>query len=300
MRVMWDAEDNFEEEKKKRESLKKKADYNEALQSQRSPLGLAMGAMENSFMLHEGGIDVFRNEPDHGHSRGTTIRLGQGKEAATPTPRKGLLIRGETGMLLMSPTEGDKFHSSGLRQVDLERESVVAQWKFEKDGTAINMRDVTSDTKGAQLEADRFTFMGLDDNRLCRWDMRDKHGIVQNLTDSSKKPALTWDEGHQFSRGTNFSCFQTTGTGCVAVGSADGKIRLYSTTSMKQAKTSFPGAGAPITHIDVTFDGKWVLATTDRSLILLNTMWRDEKGHEKCAFTGREAAPTWLHPASSS
>lgn len=297
--VMWDAGESFDEEQKKKEAQSALdtpgKDYDEALQAKRGPLGLAMGALENSFLLHESGIDVFRNEQNHVQSRGTTISL---KGNTTHTPRKGLLIRGETGMLLMSPSQTDSKHSSGLRQVDLEQEKVVAEWKFAKDGTAISMCDVTGDSKGAQLDPDRFTFLGLDDNRLCRWDMRDKNGMVQQLASTMNSPALTWDEGHQFSRGTNFTCFATTGEGCIAVGSRDGKVRLYSTTSMRQAKTSFPGFGVPITHIDVSFDGKWIVATTDKFLFVLNTMWKDAKGAEKSAFTNRAggnvAAPRLL------
>lgn len=61
-------------------------------------------------------------------------------------------------------------------------------------------------------------------------------------------PTLNWSEGHQFSRGTNFNCMATTGDGFVAVGSVDGKVRLYGTTSMRQAKTAFPGLGSPVTR----------------------------------------------------
>ena len=37
----------------------------------------------------------------------------------------------------------------------------------------------------------------------------------------------------QFSRGTNFNCFATAGDGSIVVGSKDGKVRLYGTTSMR-------------------------------------------------------------------
>ena len=76
----------------------------------------------------------------------------------------------------------------------------------------------------------------------------------------------------------------TTGTGEIAVGGRDGKVRLYNDRSMKQAKTSFPGLGQPITSIDVTHDGKWVLATTDTYLLLLHTCVRDAKVR-RCRLT---------------
>ena len=57
----------------------------------------------------------------------------------------------------------------------------------------------------------------------------------------------------------------------------DGKIRLYSSKSLTRANTSIPGLGSPITAIDVTYDGKWVLATTDKYLMLVRTSYEDDK-----------------------
>ena len=134
------------------------------------------------------------------------------------------------------------------------------------------MLDIHNDSKSAQLDTTQ-TFLGLDSNRLCRWDMRVKDARVQDLT--SPSPVLGYNDGHDFSRGTNFTCMATTGDGCVAVGSDDGKIRLYTDKGLRQAKTAFPGLGMPITAIDVTYDGSWVLATTDAYVVLLSTMARD-------------------------
>lgn len=111
--------------------------------------------------------------------------------------------------------------------------------------------------------------------------------MVQNMTSAIESPVLNWTQGHQFARGTNFQCFATTGDGSVVVGSLDGKIRLYSKSSMRMAKTAFPGLGSPITHVDVTFDGKWILGTTDTYLILICTIFKDKDGKEKTGFSGR-------------
>ncbi|KAI4336973.1 hypothetical protein L6164_015438 [Bauhinia variegata] len=56
---------------------------------------------------------------------------------------------------------------------------------------------------------------------------------------------------------------------------------------MRQAKTAFPGLGSPITHVDVTFDGKWILGTTDSYLILMCTLFIDEDGKTKTGLSGR-------------
>ncbi|XP_054787294.1 protein CYPRO4 [Prosopis cineraria] len=252
---------------------------------------LTLGALDNSFLVNDMGVQVYRNF-NHGiHGKGVSVKFDGGKllgssSSGKSAAKKALLMRAETNMLLMSPMKEGKPHSSGLHQLDLETGKVVTEWKFEKDGADITMRDITNDTKGSQLDPSESTFLGLDDNRLCQWDMRDRKGMVQSIA-AANSPVLHWNQGHQFSRGTNFQCFATTGDGSIVVGSLDGKIRLYSKTSMRQAKTAFPGLGAPITHVDVTYDGKWVLGTTDTYLVLICTLFTDKDGKTKTGFTGR-------------
>ncbi|KAE8674749.1 Protein CYPRO4 [Hibiscus syriacus] len=252
---------------------------------------LALGALDNSFLVGDSGIQVVKNFAYGVHGKGVYVNFARGNQQSASklvhsTPKKALLMKAETNMLLMSPMTEGKPHTTGLHQLDIETGKIVTEWKFGKDGTDITMRDITNDSKGAQLDPSGATFLGLDDNRLCRWDMRDRNGIVQNLATSST-PVLNWAQGHQFSRGTNFQCFATTGDGSIVVGSLDGKIRLYSINSMRQAKTAFPGLGSPITHVDVTFDGKWILGTTDTYLILICTLFTDKDGKTKTGFSGR-------------
>ncbi|KAF3636531.1 protein CYPRO4 [Capsicum chacoense] len=248
---------------------------------------LALGALDNSFLVNDSGVQVVKNFSHGIHGKGVYVKFDEkDKWTGGSTPKKALLMRGETNMMLMSPFKEGTPRSTGLHQLDIETGKIVTEWKFEKDGTDITMKDITSDTKGSQLDPSESTFLGLDDNRLCQWDMRDKKGIVQTLANTSS-PVLNWTQGHQFSRGTNFQCFATTGDGSILVGSLDGKIRLYSKTSMRQAKTAFPGLGSPITHVDVTYDGKWILGTTDTYLILICTVFTDKDGKTKTGFTGR-------------
>jgi len=56
----------------------------------------------------------------------------------------------------------------------------------------------------------------------------------------------------------------------MALGSKDGAIRLYKDSNSKKAVNLYPGLGDPITSLDVTQDGKWLLATTDYYLLLLS------------------------------
>ncbi|CAN6544290.1 unnamed protein product [Malus baccata var. baccata] len=248
---------------------------------------LTLGALDNSYLVNENGVQFYRNF-NHGiHGKGVCAKFDTGGSSlGKSTPKKALLMRAETNMLLMSPFKEGKPQANGLQQLDIETGKIVTEWKFQKDGTDITMRDITNDTKGSQLDPSESTFLGLDDNRLCQWDMRDRAGMVQNIANANS-PVLHWTQGHQFSRGTNFQCFATTGDGSIVVGGLEGKIRLYSKTSMRQAKTAFPGLGSPITHIDVTYDGKWVLGTTDTYLVLICTLFTDKDGKTKTGFSGR-------------
>ena len=233
-------------------------------------LDMKMGALENSFLLRGDAVDVFRNRAGGAlENAGVRVKLRDGDEKRV-TPTKGFLADAERSMFLLSPDAGRR---EKLYQMDLERECVIAEWGCQKDGVDVPMSDVVADTKSSQTETGRHTFLGLDDNRLVRWDARVAGGVAQTLA----SPTLGYRDGHDFARGTKFRCMATTGDGCIAVGSEDGKIRLYGDSSMRQAKTSFPGLGSPITHIDVTYDGKWILATTSTCLVLLHTVIKDSK-----------------------
>lgn len=63
----------------------------------------------------------------------------------------------------------------------------------------------------------------------------------------------------------------------MVVGSEDGTIRLYSERTLTRASTSIPGLGSPVTSVDVTYDGKWVVATTRNYLMVLKTTFSDDK-----------------------
>lgn len=292
--TMWDKEDDDElwRTPVKRETNDLLEEFEEAA-SDGGIQSVALGALDNSFLVNESGVQVVKNFCHGIHGKGVFVKFDNGGKRIVGStsgeygysnlnPQKALLMRGETNMLLMTPTKEGKPHSNGVNQLDIETGKIVTEWKFEKDGTDITMMDITNDTKGSQLDPSESTFLGLDDNRLSQWDMRDRKGIVQ-----TNSPVLHWTKGHQFSRGTNFQCFATAGDGSIVVGSLDGKIRLYSTSSMRMAKTAFPGLGSPITHVDVTYDGKWILGTTDTYLILICTLFTDKDGKTKTGFSGR-------------
>ena len=76
----------------------------------------------------------------------------------------------------------------------------------------------------------------------------------------------------------------TSNFGGIAVGSSNGEIRLYKKVG-QNAKTLLPGFGGiynlniidPILSLDITSDGKWILATCPTYLVLKPTQFKGEK-----------------------
>ncbi len=78
-------------------------------------------------------------------------------------------------------------------------------------------------------------------------------------------------ENKQYTTKNKFSGVTTTGQGQLAVASQKGDIRLFDTVG-KIAKTALPAMGDPILGIDVTADGRWVVATCKPYLLLIDTL----------------------------
>ena len=68
----------------------------------------------------------------------------------------------------------------------------------------------------------------------------------------------------------------TTFNGGLAIGSLNGEIRLYKDVG-QNAKTLLPGLGDPIRGIDMSIDGKWIVATTQTYLLLIPTLCENGK-----------------------
>ena len=277
--------------------------------------GLRLGAGERSYLVREGGrIEALRNVAGGvrpmeggpvsfvltppagggGSGGGRSSRLRSSAAAAAAgagsssdldlTPGKMLLMRHETRLAALSASRPDR-----LLDADIETGKVVSEWSFQKDGVEVPMDDLANESRGAQLDG-RSTFLGLASNRLVKWDMRTREGMVNSSSPSSpsaSSPVVEWAGGKDYARGTRFSCLATAGDGSCVVGSADGQVRLFSDRSLSRAATSLPGLGAAVTSVDVTFDGRWALATTAKYLMVLKTSWLDSDGKVVSAFRQR-------------
>lgn len=304
-----------------------------------------VGGAERSYVVRGGEFDVMRNVEGGLEDTGLTFALtppggagGGGASSSaqrrggstTPSgalntpPGKAILANRETRVNMLTP--GD---SSKLLHGDIEYGKVVSEWRFAKDGAAVGQADIATESKSAQL-GDSSVFLGLDSNRLCKWDVRDRRGVVQTVESSvtpglgggrmrtrrgpiggggdgddeeaadgglfgaaASTPVVAYQGGKDYARGTNFTCMATSGDGYVVVGARDGRLRLYASSTLTQARTSIPGLGKPITAVDVTYDGRWILATTDDYLMVVKAAFGGKTGPdgeeepEKSAFVER-------------
>lgn len=234
------------------------------------------GALENTFCTSPGGVDVFRNRKGGLDDPGVHVDVRDIGTNQNVTPQQMLLAERESTAFYLTPSKNAERESKGserLGELNLEAGKVVKEWTASLNGVEVPVQEVASETKAAQTEHSR-TFKFLDENRLGTFDARTKEGVVQSTLEHLR--------GKTFSR-VGFTCMATTGEGQVAVGDRDGAVRLFADES-KSAKTKFPGFGAPITAIDVTYDGSWILATTDDCLMLFYARFTNDQGSELSGF----------------
>jgi hypothetical protein len=163
---------------------------------------------------------------------------------------KVMLHEQDTKMILKNPGDPHTLYS-----MDLERGKIVEEWKIHDDITVDHMAPENK-FAGTTLEP---TLVGASHNALFRIDPRVSG---TKMVESQFK---------QYVSKNKFSGVATTQTGKLAVASEKGDIRLFDSIG-KIAKTALPPLGDPIIGIDVTADGRYVVATTKTYLLLIDTL----------------------------
>lgn len=211
---------------------------------------------DRSFVVRGNKMGVFRTGVD-GAAFTTAIDFTDpSKDGKRFMPSNILLHEGDTSMLILDSQDDSK-----LMRMDLERGKIVDTWSgpVMKHNTVNNVHRAS---KYANL-TDTKEFVGLNKNALMRMDPRTREFVVQSK---------------RYAAGTRakLDCMATTGTGHLAVASENGDIRLYDQIG-KNAKTHLPGLGDRITGIDVSEDGNYILATTAKYLLVINSIVKGEK-----------------------
>jgi hypothetical protein len=205
---------------------------------------------DRSYVVRGNNIGVFNHSSDNQvkyYATISKITTPKGKEFK---PKEVMLHDQDSKMVLMNPTDPNSLYS-----MDIERGKVVEEWKVHDD---ITVDHIAPDNKFAQTTREQ-TLVGASHNALFRIDPRVSG---TKMVDSQYK---------QYAGKYKFSGVATTAAGKLAVASEKGDIRLFDSIG-KNAKTALPPLGDPILGIDVTANGRWIVATTKTYLLLIDTL----------------------------
>lgn len=220
------------------------------------------GKVDRSFVVRGDKIGVFKHTDDSGLEFSTMINKVATPKGKSFSPQKVMLHMSDRNMVLQNGND-----PNSLYRMDLETGKVVDEWKVHDD---IPANIFAPENKFAQT-TDEQTFLGLSKNALYRVDPRQSGN---KLVDSELK---------QYVSKNDFSAAATTEKGYIAVASNKGDIRMFDRLGIN-AKTALPALGDPIVGLDVSADGRWVLATCRTYLLLIDALQKDGKNEGKLGF----------------
>jgi hypothetical protein len=168
--------------------------------------------------------------------------------------RNAQMFYSDTNMILL-----DQNNPNSAFRFDLGKGKIVEEWSAEEMKT---IDQVVHERKFDQM-TDNQVMHGVNKNNLFTMDAR---------VNKKNKVVAT----KSYKTNPKMSCLTSTDFGGVATGSLNGEIRLYSGVG-KNAKTLLPCFGDAIKSIDTTADGKYLLATCDKYLILVPTAMKGDK-----------------------
>ncbi|KAI9927719.1 hypothetical protein AWENTII_012642 [Aspergillus wentii] len=217
---------------------------------------------DRSFVVRGSKIGVFKHTPNNNLEFSTNISKVETPGGKLFSPKKVMLHAEDTNMILQN---GDDPNS--LYRMDLEYGKVVDEWKVHED---IPVKTFAPESKFSQMTSAQ-PFVGVSQNALYRIDPR----LSGNkLVDADLK---------QYTGKNEFSSVATTEKGYLAVASNKGDIRMFDRLGIN-AKTHIPALGEPIIGLDVSADGRWVLATCRTYLLLIDSLQKDGKNEGKLGF----------------
>lgn len=224
---------------------------------------LAVGTKhDRSFVIRGSKIGVFKHLPNRHLEFTTNISKVHTPKGRTFKPGKIMLHAEDQNMVMQ-----DDSNPNSLFRMDLEYGKIVDEWKIHDD---IPVTNFAPETKFAQQTAAQ-PFIGHSKNALFRIDPR----VAGNkLVESQLK---------QYMSKNDFSAAATTEKGHIAVASNKGDVRLFDRLGVN-AKTHIPALGESIIGLDVSADGRWLLATCRTYLLLIDTLQKDGKNEGKLGF----------------
>ncbi|TFK23253.1 VID27 cytoplasmic protein [Coprinopsis marcescibilis] len=217
---------------------------------------------DRSYVVRGSNIGVFSHNNRNSVKYYATISKVTTPKGKEFRPKNVMLHDQDTKMILMNTDNPNSLYS-----LDIERGKVVEEWKVHDN---ISVNNIAPDSKFAPTTREQ-TLVGTSHNALFRIDPRVSGS---KLVDSQYK---------QYVSKNKFSGVVTTKNGKLAVASEKGDIRLFDSIG-KNAKTALPPLGDPILGIDVTANGRYIVATTKTYLLLIDTLIGEGKDSGQLGF----------------
>lgn len=217
---------------------------------------------DRSFVVRGSKIGVFKHTDNNQLEFATNITKVLTPKGQLFEPKKVMLHGEDTGMIMQ-----DANNPHSVYRMDLEYGKVVDEWKVHDD---IPINIFTPENKFAQMSNEQ-TFLGLSHNALYRVDPR--------LSGNK----LAESELKQYVSKNDFSAAATSAKGYIAVASNKGDIRMFDRLGIN-AKTHIPALGEAIIGLDVSADGRWILATCRTYILLIDALQKEGKNEGKLGF----------------
>lgn len=227
---------------------------------------LAIGqANDRSYVTRGDSLGVYKRD-DEGLGFLTTISGLKDLSGKKILAKRTLLHQRDNALLLTKDDPTD----TKIYKVDLTKGEVVEAWEADDKEKLESFAPIS---KFAGLTNEQ-TLNGISANALFRIDPRlSGKKIVKDKTFKGYK-----------TKNNGFATMTTTDQGYIAVGLSDGGIRLYDRLGLN-AKSALPALGAGFVGIDVSKDGRWLLATCKTYLLLIDLkIGKDQKNAGSLGF----------------
>lgn len=224
---------------------------------------------------------------------------------ATGQAQEALLQHGDKKMYLIdSAAQSMEGH---LRELDLVTGSIVQT--YEPSAAATGIKSVKYMSKFANESPNLLSC--ITGNSAFVVDTRLDPKACAVVKEGDDLSDYSYKSLEKAGKGNAFTCHATSRNGFLAIGDQAGGVRLYtgppgarklqgSGHHAKLAKTLID-LGTPILHLDITSNGEYVIVTTSDRILVLCTLFLDDKGSSKNGFEARmgknKPAPLSLLPS---
>lgn len=249
------------------ESRAIKGDYDEVESSPGRSLTdynslLSVGyANDRSYVVRGNNLGVFKADGKDVQFETAISNLAD-KLGKKVNPTKLMLQNRDEHMIIKTDADDRLF------RMDLNTGKIVEDWHLKNQE---GVRNFNPNKKYDQLTGE-ITFSGISSNSMFHLDPRLSDVIVK---DGSKEYKT---------KNNGFNHIVTTDSGNIAVGSDNGSIRLFNGIG-GNAKTLLPTLGDEINSLDISKDGRWLLATCNDYLLLIdNKIGKGQKNAGELGF----------------